>query len=334
MKAANVSSVGDWTRRHWDRIKRAFTLLFIALVVGMLGVLVTKVHWDQVWNAILAYRAGQLGLAASIVAASYLVYSSFDLLGKWYTDHSMAWWRGMLVGAVCYAFTMNFGAPVGGVGMRLRLYTKMGLKQGIAMRIMGLSLTTNWMGYALLAGAVFLTGKVRLPTGWEMGEGPFRILGAVMLAAGVCYVLLCAFSKTRAWNVRGHEIELPSLPLAIIQMALAILNWCLMAAVIFSLLPPEADYLVVLGTLLVSAIAGIIAHIPGGIGVLESVFVALLTPDMPRSQVLGAMFVYRALYYLAPLLVAGLAYAVMEAKIRPPKHLHMEARRQGRGPRG
>ena len=63
--------------------------------------------------------------------------------------------------------------------------------------------------------------------------------------------------------------------MAILQLALGALNWSLMAAVIFTLLPSKLDYPLVLGVLLISAIAGVITHIPAGLGVLEAVFVAL-----------------------------------------------------------
>jgi uncharacterized membrane protein YbhN (UPF0104 family) len=53
-----------------------------------------------------------------------------------------------------------------------------------------------------------------------------------------------------------------------------------MAAVIFTLLPSKLDYPLVLGVLLISAIAGVITHIPAGLGVLEAVFVALLQHEV------------------------------------------------------
>src|SRR3546814_1965640 len=87
----------------------------------------------------------------------------------------------MLVGFISYAFTMNFGAPVGGVGLRLRLYTRQGLRQGVVMRVMALSLATNWIGYLLLAGMLFAAGGMTLPEGWALGNGALRLIGAAMV---------------------------------------------------------------------------------------------------------------------------------------------------------
>jgi len=56
-----------------------------------------------------------------------------------------------------------------------------------------------------------------------------------------------------------------------------------------------------------------VAHIPGGLGVTEYVFITLIT-DIPRHQVLGAILVYRALYYVIPVLLAGAWYLIFEAR--------------------
>lgn len=308
----------DWGRANWPRWRKVAVVIFIVLVVSLLGYAITKVQWSDVLDAIANMSGATLWLAAAITLASYLIYSTYDLLGKWYTDHGLAWWRVIMVGLISYAFTMSLGAPVGGLGMRLRLYVKQGLEQGTVMRILGISIMSNWTGYVLVAGAIFGMGMVRLPQSWELGNGALQAIGIVMFAAGLIYLYLCAFSKTRSWNIRGHEIELPSIGLAVAQISLAIVNWMLIAAVIYVLLQQRADYFMVLGILLVSAIAGAIAHVPGGIGVIESVFIALLPAELSQHEILGALLVYRALYYVAPLIIAGAWYLAVEAKMSGP----------------
>ncbi len=55
-----------------------------------------------------------------------------------------------------------------------------------------------------------------------------------------------------------------------------------MGAIIWLLLGSEINYFLVLGVLLVSSIAGVIIHIPAGIGVLEAVFIAMLSGKIFR----------------------------------------------------
>lgn len=56
----------------------------------------------------------------------------------------------MLVSFICYAFNLTLSTWVGGIGMRYRLYSRLGLSGATITRIFSLSITTNWLGYILL----------------------------------------------------------------------------------------------------------------------------------------------------------------------------------------
>ncbi|BBI63238.1 hypothetical protein HSBAA_45440 [Vreelandella sulfidaeris] len=65
-----------------------------------------------------------------------------------------------------------------------------------------------------------------------------------------------SFFPTPHLALRGNEITLPSLRLALLQMVLGAVNWSLMAALVYLLLPQDVFYPTILGILLVSSIAG------------------------------------------------------------------------------
>jgi glycosyltransferase 2 family protein len=90
----------------------------------------------------------------------------------------------------------------------------------------------------------------------------------------------------------------------------------LIAGVVAVLLEGRVAYPTVLGVLLIAAIAGAMAHVPAGLGVLEAVFIALLSQRVPQAELLGALLAYRAVYYLAPLGLALVVYFTMEAQAR------------------
>jgi hypothetical protein len=104
--------------------------------------------------------------------------------------------------------------------------------------------------------------------------------------------------------------------MAVLQMAVSCLNWGLMAAVIYVLLGQRIVYTDVLTVLLIGAVAGVVAHVPAGLGVFEFVFIALLSHLIPEGQLLGALLGYRAIYYIVPLMAASVMYLVMEARAR------------------
>jgi uncharacterized membrane protein YbhN (UPF0104 family) len=83
--------------------------------------------------------------------------------GPAYTGHRLPARQVLPVAFVCYAFNLNFTTWVGGVALRYRLYSRLGLDTPTITRILTLGLLTNWMGYLLLAGTVFAFGMVKLP---------------------------------------------------------------------------------------------------------------------------------------------------------------------------
>ena len=62
-------------------------------------------------------------------------------------------------------------------------------------------------------------------------------------------------------------------------------------------------------------VAGVVTHVPAGLGVLEAVFVACLA-DVATPTVLAALLSYRAVYYLVPLALASIGYAAGEVSRR------------------
>jgi uncharacterized membrane protein YbhN (UPF0104 family) len=222
----------------------------------------------------------------------------------------------MTVTFISYAFNLNLGAMVGGIAFRYRLYSRHGLDTETVTRVLAMSMLTNWLGYVLLAGLAFWWSPISPPPDWDIDASGLDILGIVLFSAAVAYVLMCALSRRRTWTIKGYELTLPSLRLALLQLAMSSANWLLIGGVMFVLLEQKVAFPTVLGVLLVAAIAGVITHVPAGLGVLEAVFLALLSHQVPASELVAALLTYRAVYYLGPLLVATLVYFLVEARTK------------------
>ncbi|CFN70003.1 Inner membrane protein YbhQ / putative membrane protein [Bordetella pertussis] len=108
-------------------------------------------------------------------------------------------------------------------------------------------------------------------------------MGAALLAGALAYLYLCRYARRRAYTLRGQG---------------------------------RAPYPEVLAILLFSSIAALLAHIPGGLGVIEALFAAALATRMPASESLGAVLMYRLLYAWIPLCVALPAYLGAEWRHR------------------
>lgn len=308
----NSAQNNPWMR--WG--KRAMTLFFLIAVPALLYMLARNLEWAEVRQALGKYSPQTLLIGALIALASYVAFSAYDLLGRRYSRHHLPARQVMPVAMVCYAFNLNFTTWIGGVAMRYRLYMRLGLSASTVTRILSLSLLTNWTGYMALAGVIFAMRLVQLPENWGLGMTGLQLLGFALLGLVSAYVGICAFSKQRVWHLRERSITLPSLRMAMLQIALGASNWALMAALIFWLLPEGAAYTSVLGVLLISCMAAVVAHIPAGLGVLEAVFLALLQHQYSQASLIAALLAYRVLYYLLPLVLASVTYLVLEKRAK------------------
>jgi uncharacterized membrane protein YbhN (UPF0104 family) len=302
--------------RKWLWAKRLMTWSCFILVPVLLYMLMRNLDWQEVTHALRSYKSSTLILGGLIALASYLVFSAYDLLSRRYTGHRLSATKVLPLAFVCYAFNLNLSSWVGGIALRYRLYGKSGLSVATITKILSLGLVTNWLGYLLLGGVVFAMGLPALPDSVKIGTTGLRLIGVAMVAAGVAYLLACGFAKKRTWTIRKQEVTLPSLRLAALQALFGACNWALMGALIFTLLPDKVGYLTILAILLISSIAGVITHIPAGLGVLETIFISLLQGQYSKGTLLAALIAYRALYFLLPLAISCVVYLVLERKTR------------------
>ena len=300
----------------WSWSKRILTLaLFIAVVV-LLFMLVKNLEWQEVKDALSSYKISTLLLGIGIALASYSVFSSFDLLARNYTKHNLPARQIMPLAFVCYAFNLNLSAWIGSLAVRYRLYSRLGLEVSTITKILSINIITNWLGYIILAGIIFSFRLLKLPDSWNISATTFQINGIVLLLVALAYLLACRFSRRRTWKIRNHEITLPTWQFALAQAGLGALNWSLMALLIYTLLPKDAFYPTVLGVLLICSIAGVIAHIPAGLGVIETIFITMLQHEFSKGEIIAALLGYRALYFLLPLSIACVVYVVMENRAK------------------
>jgi len=305
-------------RAAWQRpwVRRTFLLAFLTFITLLLVRQGRTIEWNKVADSIRSYEASTLAMALALSAVSYLFYSSFDLLGRYYLGvQSRLSVRDTLSTAfVSFAFNQSIGSMIGAVAFRFRIYSKLGLAPAQISKILVLSVVSNWLGYSALAGIIFAAGAVSMPAGWDIGSDILRIIGAVLIVTACAYMLTCAFGRQKKVTFRAHSFKVPSFRLASLQLSLSALHWPATAGIIYLLLDGRAEFGIVMGALLLSAIATVMTHIPAGVGILEAIFIGLLRHRIPTTELLAALLVFRAVYHIAPLTIAALLYAKAESR--------------------
>ena len=311
-----MSFEAELKSKKFSRIKQVLLICFFLLVPALLFILIKNVDWHEVKDALQEIKPTTLALGLMVSLLSYIVYGSYDVLARKYAGHSLPITQIYPVAFVCYAFTLNLSYWVGGFALRFRLYSRLGLDASTITKIFTLSVMTNWLGYMLLAGLIFSFRLLDLPDSWKIGTTGLQIVSVVLLLILSIYLLACRFAKRRSWEIYKHKIDLPSVSLAATQIILASINWCLMALVIWIFLPAKVTYIMTLGIFLLCAMAGAIAHIPGGLGVLESIFVVMLQHQLSKGTILAALIGYRVCYFLVPLCIAVVIYFAIESRAK------------------
>jgi len=183
------------------------------------------------------------------------------------------------------------------------------------------ALAFGWlMDLSLLLASHRLAPLFRISSHWLM------LIGAVGLIKDVGYLLLVLLRR-RPVRLGGWAVNLPTPWMTLLQYVVGIIDVCLVSNVLYLLLPTSAGlaYLPFLAVYLASLLAGVLSHVPAGLGVLESVLLLLL-PDVPPDQLLAAVLMYRVIYEIIPVLCALVLWFVFEGFSRDGVRLRLFSR--------
>lgn len=272
--------------------------------------------FDDIEDAIGRVSGDQVVMAILAAGLSYLFLSFYDPLALRHLGNPLPPRRGALASFVGYAFSHAMGVPlVTGGAVRFRLYSAWGLPAGDIAGIIAFNSLTLWLGVAAMLALGGLTAPsevgtlLRLPASAVTGLS--WSLGLLLLA----YPWLGIVFR-RPLVVGNWSFAWPAPRLALAQLLLAVIDWALAAATLWVLLPPVGLGFAAFASLYtVASIAGVISHVPAGLGVFEAVLLIALPEAAHAPGVAAALVIYRLIYYVLPLLLAAVVFALHQAYV-------------------
>jgi phosphatidylglycerol lysyltransferase len=293
-----------WRAKLRSAIPGAAGLLLFAVALAVLRRELHAVTWHELTSDVLNVRRGRLLGALALTALNYLVMAGYDLLAFAYIGRACSRLRIAIASFLAYSIANNVGfAMFSGASVRYRFFTRWGVTAEELSRIVLFNATTFWLGLLGLGG--FALAVSPLPAAHDLPAAEWlRPAGWLLMLTATGYVVAVSLRRQnlKLWKL---DLPMPAPRLALAQLMLSVFDWALAALVLYVLLPPSSlSFWTLLGAFLSAQLLGLASHVPGGLGVFESLMVLMLKPYIGAGSLLPCLVAYRAVYYLFPFSIA------------------------------
>ena len=288
-------------------------LLVFTLVVSVLHHQLAHLPVKRVLAHLHAIPARQELAALGFTALSYWLLTTYELLALKYLRRTIPYTRIVFNAFIAYSLSHTLGfSAFTQTAFRLRLYATARVSAiDVAMVSVFCSVSFG-IGLATVAGLSLALSPEHAAKLLHLDQRWAMLVGMLLLAAVCAYALWASFARGTL-EIRGWALRAPGPAIGLAQIALGVLDISLSCAVLWSLLPAGAHvhYVAFLGVYAAAVIAGIISHVPGGVGVFEAV-ILLTLPGVPADALLGSLLAYRAVYYVVPFVFGTLLFGSKE----------------------
>ncbi|MGE0815398.1 MAG: bifunctional lysylphosphatidylglycerol flippase/synthetase MprF [Vicinamibacterales bacterium] len=302
------------------RVRRALplvaTLAAFLAALEMLRLELRAVSWPALTSAVASTPPWRLGAALVLTAVNYAVLAGYDVLAFEYAKKALPRRRIAAAAVLAYAVAHSVGfAMFSGASVRYRFYSRWGVTAAELARVVVSYSITFWLGLLALGGLSLVAGA---------GSGAVALvppaagaaIGWLLVATVAAFLGATAIVRAPV-RVAGYQFALPAPGLALRQLAVSLADWTLAGAVLFVLVPPgHVTFTALIGAYLVAVLAGMVSHVPGGLGVFEGLMVLLLRPWMASVDLVPALVAYRVIYYLLPFGLALVGLVIDEGRQR------------------
>lgn len=313
--------------------KRLATLGAFALVAGLMYLLfqnLSKFDYGSILQTVKSYSWVSIALAILFTAVSYLIMGGYDWLGQAYIGKRQNWKRTLLVAFYSYVLSLNVGLSiVSSSAVRYKMYQGWGYKPKDIAKLIVFASVSFWLGLVVLAGVALCASGARFDGAYPIPDALVKPVGVLMALAGVAYVVACRVFKG-GLSLRGRVFALPGWKSGVGQIGITVADTVAAAAALYFLIPDEQlGFFAFTSIFCIAFFGGLVSSAPGGIGVFETVFLLFLPTTANQNELMAALIVYRAIYFLLPLLVACSLFAVLEGKAIAGKAGPRMAKAQG-----
>jgi uncharacterized membrane protein YbhN (UPF0104 family) len=314
-----LSSLRAQRERRMTWLKRGIAVAVIALAAGLLYNTLSGYSLDQILQSIKAIPLARLALAAGFAAASYFCLSWFDFLAVRYAGTPLPYHRCALASFCSLSLGHNIGfAALSSGAIRYRFYSRWGMNAGQIAKVIIFCGVTVGLGLLTLAGVALLLRPDLAAKMLGLAPSLAVALGTLCLLLSALYLVAAAFLRRKV-KIKNWTLPMPELKLAAAQVGIGSANFACVAGCLHQTLSAVGDlpYFAVAAAYVIANGSALLTHVPGGLGVIESVVMFLI----PGGAVIGALVMFRVIYFLLPLCIGGPLFGLTELYFRGKKRV-------------
>ncbi|MEZ6011710.1 MAG: bifunctional lysylphosphatidylglycerol flippase/synthetase MprF [Hyphomonas sp.] len=277
------------------RLTLAFALLAFAAAIFAIHTRLDHLSMHAVYARFSALSAPGLLIALGATLASYAASTLRDALTLRHLGLARPWRDMAFVSFTANAVGNSLGYPEAtGGAVRSRIYAGLGLSADEGQSVSRLTQRSLTAGALLLSGAGLVFESGAFPVHFGLPDWAAILLGLVFL------------SLVGAALWQAHRKGPAGLRSALVRLAVSVADWMAAGLVLFVLLPHDTaiGFAAFMPIFALACLAGGVSGLPGGIGVFEAV-ILLLVPAHPAESLAASLIAFRAIYYLAPLVLAA-----------------------------
>ncbi|MDG1116324.1 MAG: bifunctional lysylphosphatidylglycerol flippase/synthetase MprF [Flavimaricola sp.] len=291
-------------------------IVLFALGLYALYHLLKPVNPADVAAQIRATPVGALSAALGATAVGYVALIFYDWFGLRFIGKRLD--RGIVAlgGFLGYAFGNTIGVSVvSGGAVRYRIYSAVGLNAFEVAAISGYIAVALGTGLTIVGVAALAVHPGAVGAYLPYAAGTIQIVAAGITALSILTIGWMSATQ-RALSIRGHELRLPPPGDLAGQLLVTLIDIAAASFALWVLLPAgKPDYATFVAVYAAATMIGVLSHVPGGIGVFETVVISTLPASVPVGDAAAALLLFRLVYYLVPFALAFLLVALNEVRL-------------------
>ncbi len=289
-----------------NRIIRLIGLFFFGLAFWLVAKEVERVGLSHLITIITETPWWVIGLASIFILLDYIVLSGYDVTALDYIGKKLPFATVFKTSALGFAISNTVGHSfASGGAIRYLFYTPQGLSRHNILILIAFETLTLYIGMGLIY-LIAIILSLFIPNILAHFE-TFYIAAGFVSIIFLIYFFAIVYPK-HTLKIKNTFFKAPSFKITSMQCFIGVVDNFLVSIVFYCILRyyVETSFLPVFIIFTIAQITAQFSQVPGGLGVLSTLFILLFPHTLSqKAGILAGLFVFRFLYFFVPLIISS-----------------------------